>query len=67
MPFRHCSRGFSVTVVFTMPIGELSVAVVPGPRAETPRPLPGSGAARGPDSEHARRFVTDMPGGEVGM
>ena len=31
MPGRHCSRGLSTIVVFTIPIGELSVAVVARP------------------------------------
>ena len=68
MPGRHCSRGFSVTVVLTMPIGELSVALVPRPTVPNTRST--SGNSRSTLScTWSRRVasVTDRPGGDVGM
>ena len=41
MPARHWSRGFNTMVVLTMPIGELSVAVVPRPAVPKTRSTSG--------------------------
>ena len=67
-PGRHCSRGFSVTVVLTMPIGVLSVDVVPRPTE--PKTVSTSGKVRRILSCTCRRRVAsviDNPGGDVGM
>ena len=68
MPARHCSRGFNVTVVFTIPIGVLSVGVVPRPTV--PNTVSTSGNVRSILSwtcSSRVASVIDSPGGEVGM
>ena len=67
-PARHWSRGFRVTVVFTIPIGELSVGVVPRPTV--PKTRSTSGTSRRSLSCTCRSRVAspiDRPGGAVGM
>ena len=68
IPDRHCSRGFKVTVVFTMPIGVLSVEVVPRPTV--PNTLSTSGNFLSTLSWTCSSLVAsviDRPGGDVGM
>ena len=68
MPARHWSRGLSTTVVLTMPIGELSVAVVPRPAVPKTRSTSGNSLSSRSCTCSARRAsVTDRPGGDVGM
>ena len=68
MPGRHCSRGFSVTVVFTMPIGVLSVDVVPRPTVPNTRSTSGNRRSSLSCTCSSRvASVIDMPGGDVGM
>ena len=69
MPGRHCSRGLSTSVVLTMPIGELSVGVVPRPTVPKTRSTSGKSAEQpGPaPAAAACASVIDMPGGAVGM
>jgi hypothetical protein len=67
-PARHCSRGFKVTVVFTMPMGELSVELVPRPTVPNTRST--SGNCRSILSwiwSMRVASVIDRPGGDVGM
>ena len=68
IPGRHWSRGFSTTVVLTMPIGELSVGVVPRPT------VPNTRSTSGTWPQHLvlhlqqpRRLGDRHPGGAVGM
>ena len=67
-PDRHCSRGFKVTVVLTIPIGVLSVDVVPRPTV--PNTVSTSGNVRSTLSWTCRMRVASVierPGGEVGI
>jgi hypothetical protein len=68
MPGRHCSLGFSVTVVLTIPIGVLSVAVVPRPTV--PNTVSTSGNFRSILSWICNSRVApviERPGGDVGI
>ncbi len=68
MPARHWSRGLSVIVVLTIPIGVLSVDVVPRPTV--PNTVSTSGYCRKILSCTCSTLVAsviDRPGGAVGM
>ena len=68
IPARHARFGLSTMVVLTIPIGELSVGVVPRPIVPNTRSTSGKPAISWSCTCSSRvPSVIDIPGGAVGM